>query len=121
MMLQDCRLAIRGLRATPVITAVAILSLALGIGANTAVFAVVDTLLLRELPVVDPVHLTRLSTRPGDEHQQYSILTVEQIRRYATTFEGVCAWATPRKGILGVDADARMVDRQFALDVPAFR
>jgi predicted permease len=113
MMLQDWRLAIRGLRATPVITAVAILSLAVGIGANTAVFSLVDTLLLRELPVVDPDRLTLLSTGTGDEHQQYSILTVEQVRRYATNFDGMCAWATPGKGILGVDADARMVDRQF--------
>ncbi len=112
-MMLDCRLAIRGLRATPVITAVAILSLALGIGANTAVFSLVDTLLLRELPIVDPDRLTLLSTGPGDENQQYSILTVEQVRRYATSFDGVCAWATPGKGILGVDGDARMVDRQF--------
>ncbi len=112
-MLQDLRLAIRSLCATPVTTAVAILSLALGIGANTAVFSLVDTLLLRELPVADPDRLALLSTGPGDEHQQYSILTVEQVRKYATNFNGVCAWATPGKGILGVDADARMVDRQF--------
>jgi ABC-type antimicrobial peptide transport system permease subunit len=113
MMLQDFRLAIRCLRATPVITAVAILSLALGIGANTAVFSLVDTLLLRELPVVDPDRLTLLSTGPGDEHQQYSNLTVDQVRRYATNFDGVCAWALPGKGIVGVGADAVMVDRQF--------
>ena len=112
-MLQDVRLAIRCLRATPVITAVAILSLALGIGANTAVFSLVDTLLLRELPVVDPDRLALLSTGPGDEHQQYSNVTVDQVRRYATNFDGVCAWAFPGKGIVGIGADARMVDRQF--------
>src|SRR6266850_6684577 len=95
MMRQDFRLAIRCLCATPVITAVAILSLALGIGANTAVFSLVDSLLLRELRVVDPDRLTLLSTGAGDEHQQYSNLTVDQIRRYATNFDGVCAWAYP--------------------------
>jgi putative ABC transport system permease protein len=113
MMLQDFRLAIRCLRATPVITAVAILSLALGIGANTAVFSLVDSLLLRALPVVDPDRLTLLSTGPGDEHQQYSNLTVDLVRRYATNFDGVCAWALPGKGTVGVGADARVVDRQF--------
>ena len=107
-MLQDVRLAIRCLRATPVITAVAILSLALGIGANTAVFSLVDTLLLRELPVVDPDRLALLSTGPGDEHQQYSNLTVDQVRRYATNFDGVCAWAFPGKGIVGIGATAHV-------------
>src|SRR5712691_4435544 len=87
MMRQDFRLAIRCLCATPVITAVAILSLALGIGANTAVFSLVDSLLLRELRVVDPDRLTLLSTGAGDEHQQYSNLTVDQVpgtRRIST-------------------------------------
>src|SRR3954467_10043542 len=99
-MLQDLRLAIRSLRATPVVTAVAILALALGIGANTAVFSLVDSLLLRALPVVDPDRLALLSTGPGEEHRQYSNLTVDQIRKYATNFDGVCAWALPGKGIV---------------------
>jgi hypothetical protein len=51
--------------------------------------------------------------RPGDEHQQYSNLTVDLVRRYATNFDGACAWALPGKGTVGVGADARAVDRQF--------
>ena len=50
----DLRLALRGLRRSPLFAAVAILSLALGIGANTAIFTLIDQILLRKLPVRTP-------------------------------------------------------------------
>ena len=62
-MMQDLRLAVRSLAATPVVTAVAVLSLALGIGANTAIFSLVDSLILRTLPVAEPQRLVILSGR----------------------------------------------------------
>ena len=49
--MSDLRFAVRALRATPVVSVVAALSLALGIGANTAMFSLVNSLLLRSLPV----------------------------------------------------------------------
>jgi predicted permease len=58
--LSDLRLAVRGLRRSPLFAAVAILSLALGIGANTAIFTLIDQILLRKLPVVAPEQLVML-------------------------------------------------------------
>jgi len=59
----DLRLAIRGLRRSPLFTTVAILSLALGIGANTAIFTLIDQILLRKLPVKHPEQLVMLYQR----------------------------------------------------------
>src|SRR5262245_61844058 len=58
--LSDLRLAVRGLRRSPLFAAVAILSLALGIGANTAIFTLIDQVLLRKLPVRAPEELVML-------------------------------------------------------------
>src|SRR5205823_11068169 len=58
--LNDLRLAVRGLRRSPLFATVAILSLALGIGANTAIFTLIDQILLRKLPVVAPEQLVML-------------------------------------------------------------
>ncbi len=60
---QDFRFAIRTFRKSPVFVAVAVLSLALGIGANTAIFTLVDQVLLRLLPVKHPEQLVLLRGR----------------------------------------------------------
>jgi predicted permease len=59
----DARYALRSLAKSPLLTAVAILSLALGIGANTAIFSLFDQVLLRLLPVEDPESLVMVATR----------------------------------------------------------
>src|SRR6478609_11002066 len=58
--MRDLRDAIRQWARTPVITFVVVLSLALGIGANTAIFSLMDSLLIRSLPVRDPDSLVRI-------------------------------------------------------------
>ncbi len=98
---QNLRYGIRGLRSSPVFTVVAILSLALGIGANTAIFQLFDAVRLRLLPVKDPgqlvdVKLKSLRNRgPSDKVGRHSDLTNavwEQIRAHQQVFSGVAAW-----------------------------
>ncbi len=60
ILLNEIRLAVRGLRRSPLFAIIAILSLALGIGANTAIFTLLDQLLLRQLPVRNPDELVML-------------------------------------------------------------
>ena len=69
-LLHDLRFSRRILAAHPAFTAAAVLSLALGIGANTAIFSFMDSILLRSLPVTDPQSLARLAwhTRQDEVH-----------------------------------------------------
>src|SRR5689334_21069655 len=95
--MDDIRAAIRSLRATPLVSLVACLSLALGIGANTAIFSLVDSLLLRSLPVSEPQRLVIVNdstTRGGFESWTFAIW--DNIRQRAEAFDGASAWSSQR-------------------------
>ena len=85
----DLRYGVRVLARTPVFTAVAVLSLALGIGANSAIFSMVNGLLLRSLPVREPSRLVLL------DGGSWTNPLWEQVRdRRASFAEGAAAWGT---------------------------
>src|SRR5215469_13914017 len=90
---QDLRYALRQLRKNPDFSAVAVLTLALGIGANTAIFSLIDAVILRFLPVQRPQELVELrSLNPfigGDPTPYFTNPLWEQIRDKQDSFSGV--------------------------------
>jgi len=87
--LQDIRYAIRGLRSAPGFAAVAILSLALGIGANTAIFSLIDLLFLKALPVSHSEQLLQVTM---GEKELFSNPIWEQLRGRQDVFSGIFAY-----------------------------
>ena len=104
-LLQDIRYGLRMLRLNPGFTAVAVLTLALGIGANTAIFSLIDAVMLRMLPVQKPEELLFISSRSAkstSEHDRflahtYTNPTWEQIRDRQDVFSGIFAWSSISK------------------------
>lgn len=89
----DLRYALRGLRRSPVVTGVAVLSLALGIGANTAIFSLLDAALLQTLPVSHPEQLVtlRVETQNGGWISNVPAELFDEVRRSPQAFSGVFA------------------------------
>ena len=88
---KDVRYAARTLRASPAYTGVAILSLALGIGANTAIFSLMDAVVLRSLPVRHPEELVRVKEGRSDGSDYFTNPIWEQLRDHQDVFSGAFA------------------------------
>ena len=95
---QDLVYALRGMRKSPGFTATAVLSLALGIGANTAIFSLIDAVMLRWLPVRDPQGLAQVIVqRPGAEPlENFSYPFVRALAEHREIFASLCGFSGAR-------------------------
>ncbi len=115
-LLQDVRFALRTLRKSWGFTVTAVLTLALGIGANAAIFQLLDAVRLRSLPVASPATLAAVRIKSGtrgfgitsgDYDTTLSYPMWEQIRLHQQSFSGVFAWAQSGWVSLGEGAQER--------------
>ncbi len=119
---QDLRYSARMLRKNPIFSFIAVLTLALGIGANTAIFSIVDVLLFRPLPVSRPNELVRIfwgDNRGTGSNHFISLPSYEQYRDNTDTFSGLAAYvdrfpANVSAGKFGTErVDAGMVTGNY--------
>jgi putative ABC transport system permease protein len=119
----DVRFALRGLRRAPTFAVATLLTMALGIGASTAIFSVVDSVLLRPLPIPQPADFTYLGWewRKGDDIAALTTLQYEFVRDHSRAFAAVSAFnsretqlgtsdkATPVRGLRVSDGYFRAI------------
>ena len=114
---QDVRFAVRMLRRSPGFTAVAVLSLALGIGANVGIFSLINTLMLRLLPVRDPESLVELLHQyPGEPRMNgYSWQSYEHFRDHNHVFSGLIGFCPSRFDLRGEGLGGQTVDGEYVV------
>src|SRR5579871_361884 len=99
--LQDLRYGIRMLAKTPGFTVVAILTLGLGIGANTAIFSVADALLIRPLPYQDPDRLVIVTNARGPNRRPFSYIRASFLKEHGSSFEGFAPFVSENFNLTG--------------------
>ena len=93
---QDVRFAVRQLPKSPIFSITAILTLAIGIGANAAIFSLIDDAMLRSLPVMRPDELVTVGFKGGKLAElvpAQSLSGLEQLRRQLKSVEGLSGWS----------------------------
>lgn len=116
---KDIRYALRSLSAVPGFATVGILTLALGIGANVAIFGVVDTVLMRPLPFSKPEQLvafTASDTKTGAEYDIVGMPDIQDLRAERNLFEGVAAYQTATAVLRGDETVERVKARQVSAE-----
>jgi predicted permease len=116
-LLSDLKFGFRQLRLDPGFAAIAILSLALGVGANTAIFQLINELKFRSLPVRDPAQLVAVDTEPGfyaagwysGRNRAFTLAQVEELQRRQQAFDGMFAMGTARFNLVR-SGEARFAD-----------
>src|SRR5215475_13185005 len=113
---RDLRYGLQALRRNPGFTSVAVLSLALGIGANTAIFSLMDAVLLKMLPVKNPEQLFFLERQgiPKNDKEESGLSYVffEQLRARREAIAGVCAFTASWRVNVVVDGQAEVAQAQ---------
>ncbi len=118
--LGDLRYGWRGLRRSPVFTAFAVLALGLGIGANTTVFTIVNTILLHPMPVADPSRLAALFTTGSKTASSevarlpLSYANFNDLAGHQTSFRDIAAFTSPMAMTLRTDAGSQRMFGEFA-------
>ena len=107
--LQDIRYALRSLQKTPGFTLAVVLTLSLGIGANTGIFSVINALLLRDLPEVTRPNELLLFGRTMDNNgfDTFSYPDYLDLRNQSRTLQGVAAFAVVAAHVTGSSATQR--------------
>jgi predicted permease len=115
---RDLRFAVRALWRAPGFTMVAVLTLAVGVGANTAIFSLVDTLMLRSLPVRQPEQLVEMVFKfPGDPPLNlYPWKHYEHLREQNHVFSDLIAVLPGRFQVAGATPEPEVLDGLFVSD-----
>src|ERR1700752_869536 len=101
LLLRDLRFGLRTLAKTPVFTSAIILTLALGIGANTAIFTVTNALLLRPFPYPHPEQLTNIASKDDTKDNGITLVRYELVRDVNRSFQSVAVWTSDNLNLAG--------------------
>src|SRR5215470_12457019 len=99
--IEDLRYGIKMLGKTPMVTAVSLLTLALGIGANSTIFGVANALLLHSLPYRDPDRLVIVTNAQGSNRRPFSYARASFLNSQSQSFEGFAPFVSENFNLTG--------------------